>query len=92
MEEIRIKGNEGVIRFDHNNKTDLLCVTAVDNKGHADSHHIFNQGTISNCCCLAYIRTGGHTKFYSDRTAIHPCEYDIYFFSIVLEKVNNWSS
>lgn len=70
MEEIRIKGNEGVIRFDHNNKTDLLCVTAVDNKGHADSHHIFNQGTISNCCCLAYIRTGGHTKFYSDRTAI----------------------
>ena len=28
MEEIRIKGNEGVIRFDHNNKTDLLRVAA----------------------------------------------------------------
>ncbi|MBQ5981314.1 MAG: hypothetical protein IJL54_03980 [Prevotella sp.] len=53
MEEISIKGNEGVIRFDHYNKTDILRVTAVDDKGHADSHHIFNQGTMSNCCCLA---------------------------------------
>jgi len=52
MKEIRIKGNEGVICFDHNNKTDILRVTAVDDKGHADSHHIFNQGTMSNCCCL----------------------------------------
>ena len=36
MEEIRIKGNNGTICFDTNNKSDKLRVTAVDIKGHAD--------------------------------------------------------
>ena len=76
MEEIRIKGNKGTICFDTNSKSEKLRVTAVDDKGHADSHYVFNQETISNCSNLNYIRKGGRTKFYSDGTEIHPCEYD----------------
>jgi hypothetical protein len=76
MEEIRIKGNNGTICFDTNNKSDKLRVTAVDNKGHADSHYVFKQEAISNYSNLTYIRKGGRTKFYSDGTEIHPCEYD----------------
>ena len=40
MEEIIIKGNNGTIRFDTNSKSDKLRVTAVDDKGHADSHYV----------------------------------------------------
>lgn len=76
MEEIIIKGNKGTICFDSNNKSDKLRVTAVDDNGHADSHYVFIQEAISNCSNLTYIRKGGRTKFYSDGTEIHPCEYD----------------
>lgn len=76
MKEINIEGYKGVISLDANNKSDRLRVTAVDDKGHADSHYVFNQEAISNCSNLTYIRKGGRTKFYSDETEIHPCEYD----------------
>ena len=76
MEEIIIKGNKGTICFDSNNKSDKLRVTAVDDNGHADSHYVFIQEAISNCSTLTYIRKGGRTKFYSNGTEIHPCEYD----------------
>lgn len=55
MEEIIIKGNNGTICFDTNSKSDKLRVTAVDDKGHADSHYVFNQEAISNCSHLTYI-------------------------------------
>ncbi len=76
MEEIIIKGNNGTICFDTNSKSDKLRVTAVDDKGHADSHYVFNQEAISNCSHLTYIRKGGRTRFYSNENEIHPCEYD----------------
>lgn len=76
MEEIKIKGNKGTICFDTNSKSNKLRVTAVDDKGHADSHYVFNQEAISNCSKLNYIRKGGRTKFYSNGIEIHPCEYD----------------
>ena len=76
MEEISITGNKGTIYFDSINKSDKLRVTAVDNKGHADSHYVFNQEAISNCSHLTYSQKGGLTKFYSNGIEIHPCEYD----------------
>ena len=76
MENIIIRGNKGTICFDANSKSDKLRVTAVDDKGHADSHYVFNQEAISNCSHLTYIRKGGRTRFYFFGTEIHPCEYD----------------
>lgn len=76
MKEIIIKDLKGTICFDTNNKSDKLRVTTVDDKGHADSHYVFNQEAISHCSSLTYIREGGRTRFYSNDTEIHPCEYD----------------
>lgn len=76
MEKIIIKGSKGIVCFDSNIKSDKLRVTAVDDKGHADSHYVFNQEAISNCSSLTYIRKGGRTKFYYDGAEILPCEYD----------------
>ena len=76
MKEIIIKGNKGKVCFDTNTNSDKLRVTAVDVKGVADSHYVFNQEVISNCNSLTHIRKGGRTKFYFDGAEIHPCEYD----------------
>lgn len=76
MEEIRIKGNKGKFCFDTNTNSDKFRVTAVDDKGVADSHYVFNQEAIPNCDNLTYIRKGGRTRFYSSGIEILPCEYD----------------
>ena len=76
MKEIQIKDYKGTICIDSNSKMDKLRVTFVDDKGYPDSHYVFNQEAISHCSSLTYIRDGGRTKFYSNGTEIHPCEYD----------------
>lgn len=76
MKEIQIKDYKGTICLDPNSIMDKLRVTFVDDKGYPDSHYVFNQETISNCCSITYQRQGGHTKFYSNGSEIQPCEYD----------------
>ena len=76
MKEIQIKEYKGTICLDSNSKMDMLRVTFADDKGFPDSHYVFNQEVISNCSGLTYIRKGGRTKFYSNKTEIHPSEYD----------------
>lgn len=76
MKEIQIKDYKGTICIDSNSKMDKLQVTVVNDKGYPDSHYVFNQEAISHCSSLTYIRDGGRTKFYSNGTEIHPCEYD----------------
>lgn len=76
MKEIQIKEYKGTICIDPNSKMDKLQVTVVDDKRHPDSHYVFNEETISNCSSITYKRQGGRTRFYSNGTEIHPCEYD----------------
>ena len=76
MKEIQIKDYKGTICIDSNSKMDKLRVTFVNEKGYPDSHYVFNQETISNCCSITYQRQGGRTKFYSNGSEIQPCEYD----------------
>lgn len=76
MKEIQIKDYKGTICIDSNNKMDKLRVTFVNEKGYPDSHFIFNLEDLSHCSSFSYIREGGRTKFYSDSSEIHPCEYD----------------
>ena len=76
MKEIQIEDYKGTICIDSNSKMDKLRVTFVDDKGYPDSHYVFNQEAISHCSSLTYIRDRGRTKFYSNGTEIHPCEYD----------------
>ena len=76
MKEIQIKDYKGTICIDSDNKMNKLRVTFVDDKGYPDSHYVFSQETISNCCSITYQRQGGRTKFYSAGSEIHPCEYD----------------
>lgn len=76
MKEIQIKDYKGTICIDPNSIMDKLRVTFVDDKGYPDSHYVFNQETISNCCSITYKRQGGRTKFYSNGSEIQPCEYD----------------
>ena len=76
MKEILIKDYDGTICIEPNSNMEKLRVTIVDDKGHPDSHYVFNQNVISNCSNITYERQGGRTRFYSKGTEIHPCEYD----------------
>ena len=76
MKEIQIEDYKGTICIYSDSKMNKLRVTFVDDKGYPDSHYVFNQETISNCCSITYQRQGGRTKFYSNGSEIQPCEYD----------------
>ena len=76
MKEIQIKDYKGTICIYSDSKMNKLRVTFVDDKGYPDSHYVFSQETISNCCSITYQRQGGRTKFYSNGSEIQPCEYD----------------
>lgn len=76
MKEIQIKDYKGTICIDPNSIMDKLRVTVVDDKGYPDSHYVFNQEVISNCCSITYKRQGGRTRFNYNGTEIHPKEYD----------------